>query len=151
MAAHSRQLSIFAGESHGQRSLVSFGPWGHKESDMTKETKHNRTNVLNRSFCSTENRVQRSSNGAKRDSKRLSHIYKQETMLAWISVIIADGDRRQCWEELTGFAKILSLSGKPALFPPNKHYLYKYFKTTLFIYHQSDTNVLQEGCQYEAV
>ena len=26
------------GESHGQRSLAGFGPWGHKESDMTEET-----------------------------------------------------------------------------------------------------------------
>ena len=24
------------GESHGQRSLVGYSPWGHKESDMTK-------------------------------------------------------------------------------------------------------------------
>ena len=24
------------GESHGQRSLVGYGPWGRKESDMTK-------------------------------------------------------------------------------------------------------------------
>ena len=24
------------GESHGQRSLVSYGSWGHKESDMTE-------------------------------------------------------------------------------------------------------------------
>ena len=24
------------GESHGQRSLVSYSPWGHKESDMTE-------------------------------------------------------------------------------------------------------------------
>ena len=23
------------GESHGQRNLVSYCPWGHKESDMT--------------------------------------------------------------------------------------------------------------------
>ena len=23
------------GESHGQRSLVSYSPWGHKEPDMT--------------------------------------------------------------------------------------------------------------------
>ena len=23
-------------ESHGQRSLVGYSPWGHKESDMTK-------------------------------------------------------------------------------------------------------------------
>jgi len=24
------------GESHGQRGLVGYTPWGHKESDMTK-------------------------------------------------------------------------------------------------------------------
>ena len=24
------------GESHGQRSLVGYSPWGHKESDMTE-------------------------------------------------------------------------------------------------------------------
>ena len=24
------------GESHGQRSLAGYSPWGHKESDMTK-------------------------------------------------------------------------------------------------------------------
>ena len=29
-ATHS---SIFAGKSHGQRSLVGYSPWGHKESD----------------------------------------------------------------------------------------------------------------------
>ena len=27
-------------ESHGQRSLVGYSPWGHKESDMTEATKH---------------------------------------------------------------------------------------------------------------
>ena len=86
-----------------------------------------------------------------REIVRDSRIYKQETILAWIFVIIADGSRRQCWEELTGFAKILSISGKPALFSPNKHCLYKYFKLTLFIYHQCDTDVLPEGCQYKAV
>ena len=26
------------GESHGQRSLVGYSPWGHTESDMTEET-----------------------------------------------------------------------------------------------------------------
>jgi len=25
-------------ESHGQRSLASYSPWGHKESDRTEET-----------------------------------------------------------------------------------------------------------------
>ena len=35
MATHS---SILAGESHGQRSLVGYNPWGHKELDMTETT-----------------------------------------------------------------------------------------------------------------
>ena len=26
------------GESHGQRSLAGYGPWGRKESDTTEET-----------------------------------------------------------------------------------------------------------------
>ena len=33
MATHS---SILPGESHGQRSLVGYSPWGHKESDTTE-------------------------------------------------------------------------------------------------------------------
>ena len=28
------------GESPGQRNLVGYGPWGHKESDTTEVTKH---------------------------------------------------------------------------------------------------------------
>ena len=32
MATHS---SILAGEFHGQRSLESYSPWGHKQLDMT--------------------------------------------------------------------------------------------------------------------
>ena len=28
------------GESHGQRSLVGYSPWGHKESVMTEATEH---------------------------------------------------------------------------------------------------------------
>ena len=31
-------LKFLPGESHGQRSLESYSPWGHKESDMTKAT-----------------------------------------------------------------------------------------------------------------
>ena len=27
-------------ESHGQRSLVGYSPWGRKESDMTEATQH---------------------------------------------------------------------------------------------------------------
>ena len=34
MAAHS---SIFAGKSHGQRSLAGYSPWGRKESDTTEQ------------------------------------------------------------------------------------------------------------------
>ena len=37
MAIHS---SILAGESHGQRKLVSCSPWGHKESDLTEQLTH---------------------------------------------------------------------------------------------------------------
>ena len=33
MAIHS---SILAGESHGQRSLLGYSPWGCKESDTTE-------------------------------------------------------------------------------------------------------------------
>ena len=28
------------GESHGQRSLAGYSPWGHKESDMSEVTEH---------------------------------------------------------------------------------------------------------------
>ena len=35
MTAHS---SILAGTSHGQRSLVVYSPWGHKESDTTQQS-----------------------------------------------------------------------------------------------------------------
>ena len=33
---------FFPGESHGQRNLVGYSPWGCKESDMTE---HKRTNT----------------------------------------------------------------------------------------------------------
>ena len=29
---------VLPGESHGQRSLEGYSPWGHKESDMTEHT-----------------------------------------------------------------------------------------------------------------
>ena len=33
--------SVFLpGESHGQRSLVTYSPWGPKESDTTEATEH---------------------------------------------------------------------------------------------------------------
>ena len=36
-------LVFLPGESHGQRSLVGYSPWGHKESDMTKPLTHTYT------------------------------------------------------------------------------------------------------------
>ena len=30
-------LVLLPGKSHGQRSLVGYSPWGHKESDMTEQ------------------------------------------------------------------------------------------------------------------
>ena len=30
--------AFFPGKSHGQRSLVGYSPWGHKESNMTEVT-----------------------------------------------------------------------------------------------------------------
>ena len=41
------------GESHGQRSLANYSPWGHKESDMTEQLTlpslppHSTVNVYN--------------------------------------------------------------------------------------------------------
>ena len=35
MASHSVFLP---GKFHGQQNLVGYGPWGHKESDMTEHT-----------------------------------------------------------------------------------------------------------------
>ena len=37
MATHS---SILPGESHGQRSLAGYSPWGRKESDTTERLTH---------------------------------------------------------------------------------------------------------------
>ena len=34
---------FFPGESHGQRSLVGYSPWGHKESDTTERLTHTHT------------------------------------------------------------------------------------------------------------
>ena len=34
------------GESHGQKSLVGYSPWGRKESDMTEQL-----TIMYKSFC----------------------------------------------------------------------------------------------------
>ena len=36
--------SILAWRIPGQRSLVGYSPWGHKESDMTKQLSNNKNN-----------------------------------------------------------------------------------------------------------
>ena len=50
--------SILAGESHGQRKLVSYSPWGHKESDLTEQLTHTHTNTehpIRLNICSHTN------------------------------------------------------------------------------------------------
>ena len=42
MATHS---SILAGESHRQRSLASYSPWGRKELDTTEQLTHTHTHT----------------------------------------------------------------------------------------------------------
>ena len=37
---HATHSSILAGESHGQRNLVGYSPYGCKESDTTEVTEH---------------------------------------------------------------------------------------------------------------
>ena len=38
-------LVFSPGESHGQMSLASYSPWGHKELDTTEETTHTHVHV----------------------------------------------------------------------------------------------------------
>ena len=38
---------LLPGKSHGQRSLVGYTPWGHKESDMTERLTHTHTHTHN--------------------------------------------------------------------------------------------------------
>ena len=52
LAAHSSILGswqptpvFLPGEFHGQRSLVGYSPWGHKESDTTETTEHARVHA----------------------------------------------------------------------------------------------------------
>ena len=40
------------GKLHGQRSLVGYSPWRHKESDMTEETYHAHTNSISEAALS---------------------------------------------------------------------------------------------------
>ena len=47
-----RQLTpvVLHGEFHGQRSLVGYSPWGHKESDMTDRLTHTHVVLLHVAF-----------------------------------------------------------------------------------------------------
>ena len=42
---HGNPLQYSPGESHGQRSLVGYGSWGHKESDTTEVLSHPHTQI----------------------------------------------------------------------------------------------------------
>ena len=50
MATHS---SVLAWEIHGQRSLVGYSPWGHKESDTTEINLANTHMLINYSSFPT--------------------------------------------------------------------------------------------------
>ena len=49
------QSSILAWKFNGQKSLVGYSPWGHKESDMTEQ--HTRTHTKH---CSKSSEIQKS-------------------------------------------------------------------------------------------
>ena len=42
-------MVLLPGESHGQRNLVGYGPWGHKELDTTERLTHDCH--LHRALC----------------------------------------------------------------------------------------------------
>ena len=42
---------LLPGESHGQRSLAGYSPWGHKESDTTERLTHTRTMLGKTARC----------------------------------------------------------------------------------------------------
>ena len=44
---------VLPGESHGQKSLVGYSPWGCKESDTTKRLNNNNKQILS-TFPDTE-------------------------------------------------------------------------------------------------
>ena len=50
MATHS---SMLPGKSQGQKSMLGYSPWGHKELDMTQGLKHNKFYTLLLSFKNT--------------------------------------------------------------------------------------------------
>ena len=55
MATHP---SILPGESHGQRSLVGYSPWGHKESDRMERLSTSTHKVPNKEGWVPKNTLQ---------------------------------------------------------------------------------------------
>ena len=47
------------GISHGQRSLVGYGPWAHKESDTTEQLNHHRQSPIVWTCCPSAERLHR--------------------------------------------------------------------------------------------
>ena len=43
-------LMFLPGESHGQRSLVGYSPWGHKESDTTEQLSNTTGEIMAKSL-----------------------------------------------------------------------------------------------------
>ena len=50
-----QSTSVFLpGKSHGQRGLMGYSPWGHKESDMTKRPTHTYMHITESVGCMLE-------------------------------------------------------------------------------------------------
>ena len=57
---HGNPLQVFLpGESHGQRSLADYSPWGRKASDTTEATRHEQAHRVQRGGGGTEPAVRR--------------------------------------------------------------------------------------------
>jgi len=48
---------FLSGESHGQRSLVGYSPWGHKELDMTEQLTLSQFQVRSGNYERNNNRI----------------------------------------------------------------------------------------------
>ena len=48
-------LLFLPGKFHGQRSLVGYSPWGHKESDMTEHTEQHSNVKVTQTFLEKMN------------------------------------------------------------------------------------------------
>ena len=55
--SNGHELEQTPDDSEGQGSLVCCSPWGHKESDMTKQLNNNKINFLDSASLRDYNRV----------------------------------------------------------------------------------------------